>query len=692
MRIILTFFALLSSQTLMAAKSSTWCGSEASAPKAHFNYAESSFPHNMIFSPFLTVPSISPKLYIHVQAVRAQRQGELDPANIPTVTPTEVDWAVGQANQVLAMAGIELLFDPATDFEPNILMDSYLANDYVPTNSGEFSNPENQRPHVDSETFNSARNEYAKRYLGKIVLFFVPGNDLIYDKTAKRWNHLTKRGFGYANSVDNYVAMTSDIGGDYFLAHEIGHYFHLPHTHGPLPETNAEAIQSMSANSYDLERTFNGDVPYIFDTPADPGPTLFTANGLDLCGTVNDVPVMVPDPDGNVINYILSPDRTNIMSYFKACTTFAHTLSNEQIERVRHSIFWGNRQHLLAKEWTQNSPELVSWGQNRLDLVALGTDTSARHISRDNNNWSGWEFLGGHLLTPPSIVSWAANRADLFALGDDDSVHHKAMIKSGDHQQWYPSQATWENLGGKFFTAPIAIAPAPDRLEVFGQGADSGVWHKSWASSVWEPGQLEWENLGGKIIGRPSVLTRLSELHLFAQGADKAVWTKSFSSHAWHPSTLGWTSLGGSVSSDVASASSPDKTKIYLAVRGADTSVWFKSFDGENWSPSNVLWQPLGGLIMGTPSMISRQTNAVDIFVRGKDGALWYKAMNQGQWSPSGYLWQSLGGQLKDDPKAVVIGPRQMEVYAVWTDGTYRRREWNNGQWTDWLDMGRYIE
>ena len=38
--------------------------------------------------------------------------------------------------------------------------------------------------------------------------------------------------------------------------------------------------------------------------------------------------------------------------------------------------------------------------------------------------WSGWEGLGGILESGPGAVSWGPDRLDVFAMGTDSSMYH----------------------------------------------------------------------------------------------------------------------------------------------------------------------------------------------------------------------------------------------------------------------------
>src|SRR5262245_1297383 len=81
-------------------------------------------------------------------------------------------------------------------------------------------------------------------------------------------------------------------------------------------------------------------------------------------------------------------------------------------------------------------PSCVSWGGDRIDCFARGTDRAMYHRGRDgSSSWGGWEPLGGTLMEQPSCVSWGSNRIDCFARFPDGAMHHRWW----DGHAWGPS-------------------------------------------------------------------------------------------------------------------------------------------------------------------------------------------------------------------------------------------------------------
>ena len=114
-----------------------------------------------------------------------------------------------------------------------------------------------------------------------------------------------------------------------------------------------------------------------------------------------------------------------------------------------------------------SAPEAVTWGPNRLDVFAVGTDHAMWHRWWDGNSWGGWESLGGSVFSDVSAVSWGGNRLDIFAIGTDNAVWHRWW----DGSSW----GGWESLGGSVFSEVSAVSWAANRLDLFAVGTDSAV-------------------------------------------------------------------------------------------------------------------------------------------------------------------------------------------------------------------------
>ena len=148
-----------------------------------------------------------------------------------------------------------------------------------------------------------------------------------------------------------------------------------------------------------------------------------------------------------------------------------------------------------------SEPAVVSWGSNRLDVFARGTDGAVWHRWWDGRQWGGWESLGGEIPAGSNIcaVSWGSNRIDLFVQGMDGALWHKWW----DGSQW----GGWESLGGQLTSDPSTISLRANHLDVFVRGTDGAVWHRWWDGNKWR----DWGSLGGKIPAGSNISAILGE-------------------------------------------------------------------------------------------------------------------------------------------------------------------------------------
>ncbi len=161
------------------------------------------------------------------------------------------------------------------------------------------------------------------------------------------------------------------------------------------------------------------------------------------------------------------------------------------------------------------SPNCVSWGPERIDCFARGTDQAMYHRWWDGGAWGGWEDLGGVILEAPNCESWGANRIDCFARGTDRAVYHR----------WWNGSAWggWEDLGGVILEAPNCVSWAANRIDCFARGTDAAMYHRWWDGAQWEG----WESLGGALLEGPNCLSwGANRIDCFARGTDTAMYHK----------------------------------------------------------------------------------------------------------------------------------------------------------------------
>jgi hypothetical protein len=125
-----------------------------------------------------------------------------------------------------------------------------------------------------------------------------------------------------------------------------------------------------------------------------------------------------------------------------------------------------------------------------IDVYGRGSNGALYQREYNNNAWSSWTSLGGQLAanTGPAACSWGADRLDVFVQGTNGGLYHK----------WYAGGwSGWENLGGKLTSSPGAATASSSRIDAFVRGGDNGLWQKTYngAWSGWtSPGSMSQAN------------------------------------------------------------------------------------------------------------------------------------------------------------------------------------------------------
>jgi hypothetical protein len=251
-----------------------------------------------------------------------------------------------------------------------------------------------------------------------------------------------------------------------------------------------------------------------------------------------------------------------------------------------------------------SSPAAASWGRNRLDVFARGTDNALYHIYWNGSRWSNWDSLGGNLTSSPGAVSWGPNRIDVFVRGTTNALFHKWW----DGSRW----SDWADLGGVLTSAPAAASWAPNRLDVFVRGTTNGLFHKWWDGSRWN----DWQDLGGTLTSAPTAVSwGPNRIDVFARGTRNNLIHKWWDGSRWS----NWQDLGGNLTSGP-TASSRAVNRIDVFARGRNNNLIFKYWNGANWSD----WQDLGGNLTSEPSSVSWAPDRIDVFARGQNQRLWH--------------------------------------------------------------------
>jgi len=303
----------------------------------------------------------TPILKVRIHAILTANSDGTDPV---TISPQQIKQLVDQTNRVWWSSGIEFLFDPEKDVEMrnNTLLHQKLSLEEY---EGIKNDPNRDPNKMDASQYHEARTQAALEIRGKLVVFFSNSIKFKWDETDKVWNVLPAGGFSGYNL--EYVFMPKGMPEKNLLAHEIGHYLHLPHPFVSEIETVDDARQAIrdwvekqshpakqGLLVFDADNRVRSPDSYvdIKDTPPDPDGQIFNSAygaGAKCSPSYKTVQVDVLFSNGYQAMYTLEPDRLNIMSYYKGCHNLGtHHVSAGQIAVSRNALTNGNRMHLLT--------------------------------------------------------------------------------------------------------------------------------------------------------------------------------------------------------------------------------------------------------------------------------------------------------------------------------------------------------
>ena len=114
-----------------------------------------------------------------------------------------------------------------------------------------------------------------------------------------------------------------------------------------------------------------------------------------------------------------------------------------------------------------------------------GSNRTANQIYNQFRSQVPWVFLlFRQANVPQNVINQVLLRVIQITLD---------LIRDGDNQQPDDDWVGWENLGGVITSAPTVSSWQRNRLDVFARGTDGALWHIWWNGRNWS----EWESLGG---------------------------------------------------------------------------------------------------------------------------------------------------------------------------------------------------
>ena len=369
--------------------------------------------------------------------VRAIIMADDDGSNQAEATPSDIDWAVNEANDIFASAGIELIFDSNIDVE--YIDSTFINHDYTVTDDlTSYTDPNNKPPPSileDPESHSLARTQYASqlRYRNKMVVFFRATEKKEFEWSVNDGHWIVLKRGSSSGAGGNHVNM----GRGYFtgsnLSHEMGHYLHNRHPMVSGISTKTQAEQAV--NGYLLTHPLgealdklDRDYNFVHDTPADAAGSIYES-------LVPERYKCDPDPAGEIWldvvkgsvehQVLLNPDRRNIMSYFMDCG-FQNHFSPNQAARSRDALENGNRHRLISARLSATSGPLILQG------LASGGLASDLHITRTRHRQLVTTLIAGNGKL--KLIAWHVDeygkitrKGDIETLGEATRVEVASM-------------------------------------------------------------------------------------------------------------------------------------------------------------------------------------------------------------------------------------------------------------------------
>jgi hypothetical protein len=315
---------------------------------------------------------------------------------------------------------------------------------------------------------------------------------------------------------------------------------------------------------------------------------------------------------------------------------------------------------------------------HRRDFFVRTTDGKIRVKRWSGSAWlptpTGWDDLGGALVTSPTATQVAPNRIAIMGLDSVGTLRYREW----DGAAWQ----TWTTRAGATLVGRVsAVGWARDRVNIFGRGSNGHIFCLYRDGSNWS----NWQDMGGTMSGPPATALYNGNPVMAAIGTNGHLMYRWSDGTNWFPGS-GWLDMGGASFTGTPVLTTWGGNRLSIFALDTNGHLFTKEWDGANWLPSVTQWTLLGSAVTSTPSVAVRSGNKLTLVALGRDGEMLAKSRHglTAAWDAG---WSFIGGGFIGAPSAIGWRGELVSVTAVTAQNHLHHCMWDGSTWGGWVNL-----